>query len=74
MQNKKTVNRTEEEIRRLGLEILNNSLGITDSMRFLALISREPTDSVEWSKHLFEGETVEEIHHKALNHWQAKHS
>ncbi len=66
------VTRTDGEIRRLGLEVLNDILGITDSIRFLALISREPTDSVEWSQHLFEGETVEGIHHKALRHWQAK--
>lgn len=63
---------TDGEIRQRGLEALNKVLGIADSTRFLALVSREPTDSVEWSRRLFEGKTVEEIHHDALSHWKAK--
>ncbi len=37
---------------------------------FLTLFHREPTDYVEISKRLYEGQTVEEIFERAKKHWK----
>lgn len=51
----------EAELRVLGIEALNKALGPAEALRFLALFHHEPTDYVEISKKLYEGQTLEEI-------------
>jgi len=58
------------EIRVTGIEVLNKTLGPVGALRFLALLHREPTDYVEISKRLYEGQTIEEIFDRAKNHWE----
>ena len=48
-------------IRLNGIGALNRKLGPADALRFLSLIHREPTDYVEISRRLYQGETVEQI-------------
>lgn len=60
----------EAELRVIGIEALNKALGPAEAMRFLALFHREPTDYVEISKKLYEGQTVEEIFKRAKQNWR----
>ncbi len=60
----------EAELRVLGIEALNKALGPAEALRFLALFHREPTDYVEISKKLYEGQTVEEIFERAKENWR----
>ena len=60
----------DAEIRISGIEALNKALGPAAALRFLALFHREPTDYVEISRRLYEGQTVEEIFERAQKHWK----
>ena len=60
----------DAEIRSSGIEALNKALGPAAALRFLALFHREPTDYVEISRRLYEGQTVEEIFERAQKHWK----
>jgi hypothetical protein len=60
----------EAELRVLGIEALNKALGPAEALRFLALFHREPTNYVEISKKLYEGQTIEEIIKSAKEHWR----
>ncbi len=51
----------DSEIKVKGIEALNNVLGPSDALRFLALINREPTDYVEISQRLYKGQSIDEI-------------
>jgi hypothetical protein len=55
----------EAELRVLGIEALNKALGPAEALRFLALFHREPTDYVEISKKLYEGQKIEDIFKRA---------
>ncbi len=58
------------EIRIKGIEALNKALGPSAALRFLTLLHREPTDSVEISRRLYEGQTVDEIFERAKKRWK----
>jgi hypothetical protein len=60
----------EAELRVLGIEALNKELDPAEVPRFLALFHREPTDYVEISKKLYEGQTVEAIFKRAKEYWR----
>jgi hypothetical protein len=60
----------EAELRVLGIEALNKALGPAEALRFLALFHHEPTDYVEISKKLYEGQTIDEIFKRAKDHWR----
>ncbi|HGJ66438.1 TPA: hypothetical protein ENS27_13830 [bacterium] len=53
-----------------GIEVLNRSLGITNALRFLSLLHNEPTDYVEISKRLYDGQTIDEIFDRAKKNWE----
>jgi hypothetical protein len=55
----------DNTIRLNGIEALNRNLGPTDALRFLSLLHREPTDYVEISRRLYNGQTVEQIFERA---------
>jgi hypothetical protein len=59
----------ESDLRVLGMDALNKALGPAEALRFLALFHREPTDYVEISKRLYEGQTVEAIFKRAREQW-----
>lgn len=58
------------EIRIKGIEALNQVLGPSAALRFLSLLHREPTDYVEISKRLYEGQSVDEIFERAKKRWK----
>ncbi len=58
------------EIRIKGIEALNLALGPSAALRFLSLLHREPTDYVEISRRLYEGQTIDEIFERAKKRWK----
>jgi hypothetical protein len=61
--------RTETLLKIEGLKILSEHLGLVDTERFVALISREPFDYTEWRQTLDEGITsVRELSKKAMEY------
>ncbi|MCK4485424.1 MAG: hypothetical protein KAU38_01510 [Desulfobacterales bacterium] len=60
----------DTEIRVTGIEVLNRALGPAAALRFLTLLHREPTDYVEVSRRLYEGQTIEQIFERAKQQWQ----
>ena len=68
---RKTDRMDDTEIRISGIEALNNALGPANALRFLTLLHREPTDYVEISRRLYNGQTIEEIFERARKHWNA---
>ena len=60
----------DAEIKITGIEALNKALGPAAALRFLTLLHREPTDYVEISRRLYEGQTIEEILERAKKHWK----
>lgn len=61
----------DTEIKILGIEALNKSLGPAAALRFLALLRRDPTDYVEISRRLYEGQELDEIFERAREHWSS---
>jgi hypothetical protein len=61
----------DTEIRIAGIEVLNKSLGPATALRFLALLHRDPTDYVEISRRLYEGQGLDEIFKRAKKHWSS---
>jgi hypothetical protein len=60
----------DTEIRIRGIEALNRTLGPAVALRFLTLLHREPTDYVEISQRLYEGQTIDEIFDRAGKQWK----
>ena len=60
----------DAELKFKGIEDLNKTLGAATALRFLTMLHREPTDYVEISRKLYEGQTIEEIFKRAKKHWQ----
>lgn len=60
----------DTEIRLKGIEALQKSLGSAAALRFLTLLHREPTNYVEVSRRLYEGQTIDEIFGRAKQNWQ----
>lgn len=60
----------DTELRMVGVEALNKTLGPAGALRFLTLLHREPTDYVEISRRLYEGQTIDEIFQRARAHWK----
>jgi len=60
----------DTEIRLSGIDALNKVLGPAGALRFLTLLHREPTDYVEISRRLYEGQTIDEIFDRAKKQWK----
>lgn len=60
----------EVELKLNGIQALNKALGHTGALRFLSLMGREPTDYVQISRRLYEGQTVDAIFHRAKDAWR----
>jgi len=60
----------DNAIRLSGIEALNKALGHSGALRFLALVHRDTTDYVEISRKLYEGQTVDEIFDRSVQHWE----
>ena len=59
----------DAEIRARGLDALYKALGPARAHKFLAMCNREPTDYIEISRRLYEGQTVEELFERAKRGW-----
>lgn len=59
----------DAEIRARGLDALYKALCTARANKFLAMFLREPTDYVEISRHLYDGQTVEEISKRSKKRW-----
>ena len=68
MRNGTTMNDVEIKIN--GIDALNKSLGPAAALRFLSLLHNEPTDYVEISRKLYDGQTVETIFERARKNWK----
>jgi hypothetical protein len=68
MEKVKEMNDTEIIIN--GIEVLNKTLGVTNALRFISLMHNEPTDYVEISQRLYDGQTIDEIFDRAKKHWK----
>ena len=60
----------DDELRIKGIEALNEALGPAAALRFLAMHHEDPTDYVEISRRLYNGETVDEIFDRAKKAWR----
>jgi hypothetical protein len=58
--------KADTEIKMLGIEILNQHLGVVETERFISLIQREKFDYTEWRKNLFAGMSATEISKRAM--------
>jgi hypothetical protein len=63
-------NMDDAEIKFRGIDALNKTLGPAAALRFLMMLHREPTDYVEISRKLYEGQTIEEIFERAREEWK----
>lgn len=63
-----TMNDTELMIK--GIEALNRDLGPVLALRFLTLLHREPTDTVDVSRRLYAGQRIDEIFDRAKQQWR----
>jgi len=66
----RTKNMDDSEIKFRGIEALNKTLGPAAALRFLTMLHREPTDYVEISRKLYEGQSIEEIVERAREEWK----
>ena len=60
----------DTELREKGLKALCEALGPLEAVRFVALLHKQPGDSVEMSRMLYEGQTVDEILERAKRNWK----
>ncbi len=55
---------TDTVLKRKGLEVLTQGLGILDSERFISLILSEPFDYTEWQRDLYGDMSLDEFYEK----------
>lgn len=63
-----TMNNTQLRVK--ALSVLKKELGMADTLRFLALMHQNPTDYVEISRQLYEGQKLDEIFTRAKQNWK----
>ena len=52
---------TEDQLRHTALSLLEKELGPVETLRFLAIVRREPFDYQKWRDDRFAGITVEDL-------------
>lgn len=65
-----TMTVSDTELRIKGIEALNREMGPVLALRFLSLLHREPTDYVDVSRRLYEGQGIDEIFDRAEKQWR----
>lgn len=58
--------RNDTEIKILGIEALNQHLGLVETERFVVLIQRDKFDYTKWRENLFDGMSGKELSGKAM--------
>ena len=69
MQKRTTMDDSELRVR--GIDALNKTLGPARALRFLSMLHREPTDYVQISRKLYEGQSIKEIFARARANWKS---
>ena len=59
-------------LKRKGMDILSDNLGLVDAERFISLILREPFDYTEWQQNMYEGVSLEEFYNNVKKHKENK--
>ena len=54
-------------LKRKGLDVLSESLGLVDAERFISLILREPFNYTEWQQDLYKGVSLDQFCHDVKN-------
>jgi hypothetical protein len=52
---------TDAVLKRKGLDVLSETLGLVDAERFISLILREPFDYTEWQRNLYKDISLDEF-------------
>ncbi len=52
---------SDTDIQINGIEALNKASGVSQTLKFLAMLSKQPADYIQISNRLYEGQTIEEI-------------
>jgi hypothetical protein len=60
----------DAQLRVKALATLKKELGMAATLRFLALINQNPTDYVEISRQIYEGQELDEVFSRAKQNWQ----
>lgn len=60
----------DNQLRMKAIAALKQELGMAATLRFLALIHQSPTDYVEVSRQLYDGQSLEDIFTRAKGNWQ----
>ena len=60
---------TDTVLKRRGMDILSETLGLVDAERFISLILREPFNYTEWQQDLYKGVSLDEFYRK-VNHFK----
>jgi len=55
---------TDTVLKRKGLDVLTQNLGILDSERFISLMLSEPFDYTEWQRDLYGDMSLDEFYEK----------
>ncbi|HEY9701394.1 MAG TPA: hypothetical protein V6C58_03055 [Allocoleopsis sp.] len=60
---------SDQEIRMKAIAVLNQSLGATATLRFLAMLHQQNTDYVLISQELYQDQTIAEIFDRSKSNW-----
>jgi hypothetical protein len=63
---------TDTVLKRKGMDMLTQTLGIVEAERFITLILREPFDYTEWQRGLYEGVSLDEFYANVQQFREAK--
>ena len=59
-------------LKRKGLDILSETLGLVDAERFISLIIREPFDYTEWQQNMYKDISLEDFYRDIINYKKRK--
>ena len=62
--------RADTLIRKEGMKVLSDKLGLVEAERFIALVIREQFDYTKWQSDLYDDMTLEELCQKADDFWK----
>ena len=68
-----TVIKSENALRIAGMKLLIEGLGTVNAERFIHCVKSDCFDYTEWQQNLWEGKTIEEIHHAATTFYTERH-
>jgi hypothetical protein len=57
---------TETTLRNKAMRVLIQNLGAVAAERFITLVNREPFDYTEWQRGMFDGMSLRELSHMAM--------